>query len=92
MGLFQPSKLYWKSNKDNALHSNHRENFSTGASKTVPRPYLEVAQITGEHHLGQRSAVCSRGNERVEQVVGHPDKVVNCLPSTNYHKWLLTYL
>jgi len=44
---------------------------------------MEAAQSPRKHHIGQRSIVCSRDDEEVEQLAGDSNKTFNGLSPTN---------
>ena len=44
---------------------------------------MEVAWITGERGIGQRTLVCGRIDKGVKQDVRNKDEIVNCISSPN---------
>ena len=44
---------------------------------------MKITWSSRKYHIGQRGAVCSRNNKRIERVIGDLNKAVNSLSFSN---------
>jgi len=70
-------------NKDGTFYTDNGKDISRRSRKAVQGSCMEITWIAQKHYFKQRSAVCSKPNERVELDVGNQNKAIDSLPPIN---------